>query len=471
MGQDIPSSGWNGADDPFTLDREIFRAVSAWRAWRRALFEDPASRADDDVFLLPAHRRVATKSLFDALAEKPEPAGLLTSALREGGAGDFKAAMRRWVAFLLQARNTRDADVALARARATASPPREDLPSYRDAWRAAVAETARGKSMAAFDAAAERGPELAPLHNPCNARRHEVLRRPCLEGEMVPEALAPAKIAPLAKALLDATGDLWQSLLHEERKREGAALLHPADAVRLAMSRTAREGWPARLSSRWTRELFSGWLAGVVHIDIEPEPRALGGASFVRALEAFGRGFRAATFDASRPFALRQDPHFIDQHRVGALLGSLAASQVFHRRALGLGKDAALAQSRALGKTLLFGLRLAASRVLLANQPDPGTWDEVTAALFGAPAPRSLAGAWPAPQDDQAARLFGWATVQPLMAEMIGRFDEDWFANPRAAEAMRTRTLHPARTSVDAPEQAPPPSATDVGRTFEELFG
>ncbi|WP_394845827.1 hypothetical protein LZC95_53465 [Pendulispora brunnea] len=452
------SGGPPDLGDIFGIDRDVEHAYRAWQTWRIALRADPEAHADEDVFLLSSHRRVATKSLFDGLAAQVDPAGA-----HEG--------LRRWVAFLLQARNTHDSDVTLAREAAL----REDdgrRVSYREAWRAVVHETARGKAITAFDAAAERGPAIAAPLRERRARREEVLRRLGLEGELLPKELALQ--GALAEAILAATHDLADAFLREERKHEGAAAPHPVDAIRIALARSAREGWPSRLAPRWLHELFGGWLTGAARFELGPLPPAISGASFVRALEIFGQSFRRASFEtrSTLPFALRTDPHFVDAHRTGALTASLAASPVFQRRALGLGKDAALLQARTLGKTLLFTLRLSAARVLLgAARADAAAWDDVTARLFGAPAARSLAGAWPESRDDEGARFVGVATVLPWARSLVDEFDEDWFFNPRAFEALRARTLYPARAWTEGEALEPSQTARDIGRHFEELFG
>ena len=452
------SGGLPDLGDIFGLDRDVERAYRAWQTWHLALRADPEAHADEDVFLLTSHRRVATKSLFDGLAAQADPAGA-----HEG--------LRRWVALLLQARNTHDADVTLAREAAL----REDdgrRPSYREAWRSVVHETARGKAITAFEAAVVRGPAIAAPLRERRARREEVLRRLGLEGE---SALEPKELAgqrALAEAILAATHDLADAFLREERKNEGAAAPHPVDAIRIALGRAAREGWPARLSPRWLHELFGGWLTGAARFELGPLPAAISGASFVRALETFGQSFRRASFEtrSTLPFALRTDPHFVDVYRTGALTASLAASPIFQRRALGLGKDSALLQARILGKTLLFTLRLTAARVLLAGA-DGAIWDDVTARLFGAPAPRALAGAWPESRVDEGARLVGAGTVLPWTRSLVDEFDEDWFSNPRAFEALRARTLYPARAWTEGETWDPAQTARDIGRHFEELFG
>ncbi|WP_394835288.1 hypothetical protein LVJ94_53205 [Pendulispora rubella] len=459
-------SGGPDLGDIFGLDRDVERAYRAWQTWRLTLRADPEAHADEDVFLLSSHRRVATKSLFDGLAAQADPAGA-----HEG--------LRRWIAFLLQARNTHDADVSLAREAASRETPVQNLDegrrvSYREAWRGVVGETARGKAIAWFDAAAARGPAMAAPRRERRARREEVLRRLGLEGE---SALVPKELSvqgALAEAILAATHDLADAFLRDERKQEGADAPHPVDAIRIALARGAREGWPARLSPRWLHELFGGWLTGAARFELGPLPAAISGASFVRALEIFGQSFRRTSFETrpTLPFALRSDPHFVDVHRTGALTASLAASPPFQRRALGLGKDGALLQARTLGKTLLFTLRLNAARVLLgAPTADGATWDDVTARLFGAPAARSLAGAWPECRDDEGARLVGSATVLPWLRTLVDEFDEDWFFNPRAFEALRARTLYPARAWTEGEAVDPSQTARDIGRHFEELFG
>src|SRR5690606_17006627 len=146
------------------------------------------------------------------------------------------------------------------------------------------------------------------------------------------------------------------------------------------------------------------------------------------------------------------DPYFVDAHRFGATFGGLVAAPAFHRRALGLGERAAAQQTRAFARALLFSLRVSAVRALAAHDLPAvlGSFDEWTARVAGAPLPRAFAGAWPRWHDDEAARFYGAIDAVSFTRELVERFDEDWFRNPRAFEALSARALTPASETAFA---------------------
>jgi hypothetical protein len=96
----------------------------------------------------------------------------------------------------------------------------------------------------------------------------------------------------------------------------------------------------------------------------------------------------------------------------------------------------------------------------------------MTARVLGAPLPPALCGAWPMAQGDEAARVVGLVTAPSLARDLVDRFDEDWFANPRAVQVGRALASGPAH---EGPE---PADATDLGphvdalaRAFVEALG
>ncbi|WP_437724631.1 hypothetical protein [Sorangium sp. So ce861] len=272
-------------------------------------------------------------------------------------------------------------------------------------------------------------------------RRHEAARLLAEEGLRAIEIPCDPPDAAIAAA---------EALLHRtEAMMERAPTWY--GALGRAVGRDAASGWPARLSPRWIEELFRATkLTEGLAIDLGPLPRPLGAASFARALARFGAAL--ARVSARGPFALAHAPFDLRRARRAALFGGLVADPVFCARALGLGRGRALDQARATARSLLLSLRLDAATVALvfrSGQDGGGhvllrgardrrdRFEEVTARALGAPIPGALAGVLPALDPGAAARLAGVLLAARDRRDLIERFDEDWFRNPRAAEALR----------------------------------
>jgi hypothetical protein len=164
----------------------------------------------------------------------------------------------------------------------------------------------------------------------------------------------------------------------------------------------------------------------------------------------------------------------VDAHRFAFVFGSLPSSVAFQRRALGNGARVASAQARALAGAALFEARSVAVRSLLCDVLDfarPDVFEELTMKLFGAPLPGALCGAWPAARGDEWTRLQALLTSVPMLRELVGHFDVDWFANPRASQYLRARASAPARDPGDAAAIDAPAAAVDLARSFEEALG
>ncbi|WP_437570666.1 hypothetical protein [Sorangium sp. So ce542] len=275
-------------------------------------------------------------------------------------------------------------------------------------------------------------------------RRHEAARLLAEEGLRAIEIPCdpPDAAIAAAEALLQRT----------EPMMERAPTWY--GALGRAVGRDASSGWPARLSPRWIEELFRATkLTEGLAIDLGPLPRPLGAASFARALARFGAALALGGGGAARgPFALAHAPFDLRRARRAALFGGLVADPVFCARALGLGRGRALDQARATARSLLLSLRLDAAIVALvfrSGQDGGGhvllraardrrdRFEEVTARALGAPIPGALAGVLPALDPGAAARLAGAVLAARDRRDLIERFDEDWFRNPRAAEALR----------------------------------
>lgn len=449
--------------DLLTFDRDLARASDALARWRVALALDPEKNADIEP--LAPFRHTAGQKVYDALREQPldEP---------------LKGALLGWVHALTDARVVADLDVAWARtgsaeaARLGVGTPR--MVCFFDAWRGVVGSVPRPEALAWLDALAEQGPQMASIARQRAERRVEVARRFALNHPTDGLALAPpASLAQTAEALLRETDDMWRALDREARGKAGLAALpaSPVDSIGRAVARGAPEGWPAQLTSRWLAELFAPAARGL-RIELPALPRAVGAASFARALGAFGHALRVAGRSRAMPFALACSPAFVDAHRYALVFANLAAKPAFQRRALGVSARVADAQSRALAESALFAARTSAARYLLsdpARPPGADTFEEITFRVFGAPLPPALRGAWPPPRDDEAARFLALATALPMEHDLVERFDVDWFLNPRATEFLRGRASGPAWEEPPASLEAVA-VARALGRAFEAVL-
>lgn len=447
--------------DLVTLDRDIGRADSAYRAWRRALAADPETNAER--YPLENFRHIAAKATYDALAELSPVAMDIP----------WRDALQRWVAHLLQARLAHDADVALERARHAKSAILHLDPvkhvSFRDSWRGVVEERSRSRAIAHLTAASEAA-DLAGIAQDRAERRVEVARRLGLAGSHALFAPAASEGIAFARDFLDATEDVWLAVWRDAAKRANLPEpTSPVDAIHFAIASEAGEGWPAHLAPRWLAEMFEVHLKGIA-IDLPVLPAPLGASSFVRALESFGRAFRAGGDARPLPFAIARDPYFTDRYRLGLVFGALGLKHVFYTKQLGTSARVAELQVRMLARTVLVEARLRAARAILtdeARSPSKDLFEEMTHRVFGAPMPPSLTGAWPASHDDEPARITALATGLPLDRELVDRFDDDWFRNPRAFEFLRARASLAARDETPAIDAG---AAKALARVFEEAL-
>jgi hypothetical protein len=235
------------------------------------------------------------------------------------------------------------------------------------------------------------------------------------------------------------------------------------ESIARSLARGATSGWPARLSVRWIEELFrpTGLTDGLsIQLGRLPEP--LGASSFARAFADLGRAFAEASAPPSAPFVLARSPFDVRVARRSALFGGLLADPLFGVRALGLGKDRAKTQAREIARAELQQLRIDAARVrlrgalLLPGNARKERFEEETARALGAPLPSSLAGVIPKLGPEDPSRLFGALLSALDRRRLIDRFDEDWFRNPRAAEALRDEEAalpESPRVSVEALEE------------------
>lgn len=474
-----------GPIDLGALDGRIARAHEA-ASRERALLATERGREDARlVDPFEGLRDVAGQSTFEALlALEPGPVER-----------PHRDALLRWVHELLQARISWDLTIDEADAEHAPDPaltPRAarardpSLPKTFDEARRALVDAPHAVAVeAALGRLADLSAPVAAVRRELRARRFEAARRLGLDH---PWALAAeggrsaATLEALARAVLDATEPLAEELRRELARRAG----RPVDAaltIDEAFAREAGEGWPARLGARWLEDVFR---AATPRPPRPPSlPRALGGASFLRAAALWGAAHRRESVSRALPFALARDPYPAEAFAFGGAFAIAVADRVFARRKLGLSARAADAHSRALARALLHAIRAAAAAVLsgLREGTDPAALEELGARVFGAPLPSTLASAWSyggfsgASRVDAPARLLGVVRAHALWRALVERFDEDWFDNPRAGAHLGAVSAGPIRPYPDVGAQRPAEVPDDggevaaIGRALEGALG
>ncbi len=238
-------------------------------------------------------------------------------------------------------------------------------------------------------------------------------------------------------------GNAWEELLHD------------------AQGRDAHDGWPAALRPRWLADLFGGTtLVHGLDLDVAELPEALGATSFCKALALFGEALVDADLPKDKAFAFARSPFDPLATSRATLFGMLPAEPAFAQVALGLGRAAARDQAQRVGRALARSLRVEALRVLLADvlletRAKAGSLaEEESAVALGAPIPSNLVGLVPRLSWNDPARFLAILAGIRDRGRLREAFDEDWFENPRAHEALRSEH-HQAAVAGAPSDQAP----------------
>ncbi len=236
----------------------------------------------------------------------------------------------------------------------------------------------------------------------------------------------------VAKRVLEATDDVMSASMGQAVGWQ--------DVVAAGAAMDARHGWPAALTPRWFRSVFGGWktLEGL-RVDPGPLCDALCGASFARALARFGAAvYRGCAARAGGTFSLTHRPFDAATASYGTLFASLLTSVPFLKRHMGLGTDTAREQAQSMGRSLLVSLRIGAAQAAVAAAAEPEAMVEshvtTAAKAFGSSVPEEMVGVVPRYDPRAGARLCGALRGSTLERDLVDRFDEDWFDNPRAQE-------------------------------------
>ncbi|MEO8877508.1 MAG: hypothetical protein ABI461_18075 [Polyangiaceae bacterium] len=442
------------------VDRAVMQARQANEVWERRKTANPERAADADPWRI--HRKIAGKSVYDLLGARPAMAHET----------ELVAALRAHVLALILNRVTFETEVALAEK--TVEPlgivdlGRPRLISWREAMRNVIGSPARFEAAAYLEALAECGPHVASAAREHRARRAEAAHR--LGASNVHPGFSPgiAFAQSAARALLDATEDVARDAVRSVRKRAEMQYdrASAVDVIAIATAREAIYGWPSHLTSRWLEDLFAAHVHGLAIVPVLP-PAVVGASSFARALEGFGYALGRAIAYASPPFVLADDACASGAHRVGVLFGGLVGTEIFHRRALDLGAEAAAKNARVLSRSLLIEARVRAAHILLGETETPSAalFEEVTFRVFGASLSKTLIGAWPLPRNDEPARFTATLEFPSISRSFVERFDEDWFRNPRAFDSLR-RAL-PRLASATTDEAAAVEAARQFSRAME----
>lgn len=417
------------AIDLMKVDRQVREAEGRRAKAERGLSRAPEGR--DPFFRL---RDVSSKSSFEELLDLPDD--------------PLVEALRGWVGWLTIERVTwpdRIRSAEALHARTHRSRAFEGEWSPKELWRAMLGERESSSRRRAFASELERASDAgraAARHG--SERRREALRllgRPIPGSGSIPreriESVARQVLADLTSALGGASERPWE------------------DAIVSALGRDATEGWPAALRPRWLADVFRGTeLTAGLAIDVGELPEALGATSFARALGSYGRAVAEADLPRGMPFTIARAPGDPLLGARQALFAGLPAEAAFGRRVLGLGRSAARDQAHSVARALGLSLRFEALRALLSMALDEpparasARAAEESAKALGAPLPEALFGTIPrlGPYDGEAllATLAGIRDRARLREE----FDEDWFVNPRALEALRDEHHRPASTRV-----------------------
>ena len=268
--------------------------------------------------------------------------------------------------------------------------------------------------------------------------------------------VVPADVDLPGEAVLEAVTAFGARTVDAFRTLETGSL---DELIELALGRDSRAGWTGRLTARGVAELFADapWLAQVTPEPIAL-PAALGAASHLRALFAFGATLRTAYSASSQPFVLARNPYGLERATFGALFALLPANESFARRRLGVAGAAAGDHRRSLARVLLIAGREAALRVALRAPSFEGTraltraYSELAHEWLGIELDPALLGVVFTPRPGDAQRFAALLLAAGLAERLVETHDEDWFRNPRAVEELREAARAPAATRAEAAE-------------------
>jgi hypothetical protein len=459
----------NLGPDLLQLDRDVRRAARSLFRFESLLKSGTdasreQARASDP---FDSTRHTSARGTYDELC-KMQPS-LLDVPLRD--------ALARWVHELLQARISTDLAVAAADAEHYVEPssappvsPAErplvaplDECDYREAFERFVLAPNDAQADTALARVCDLAPRVSAVRNEQRMRRQEAARR---LGLAHPNALAGGDNAfSLASAFLDATQPLADELArHARPSMKGDP--RAATFVQRALGRDATEGWPAHALQRWLDDAFRSMAPRCVNAGPLAPPTS--SASFLRAAYTWGFAWKASGTPASMPFALARDPYSPLGHRLGFTMASVVGEPIFQKRVLELPARIANNQARHLRATMFAYARTLAVRTLLSTSErvTVSRFEDLTSRLFGTPLPAVLHEAWPDVRADETTRFLALFSANTFIEQLVQRFDEDWFRNPKAGAHLTSLACAPAFVADPVEND----SAARTARAFERAL-
>jgi len=408
-------------------------------------------RADRDVAAAVADlRALGSRVDWDAHRHVSGQRGL--REIEEQSASPLRDAVAAWIAWLTAVRVSQPAEqrlhAALADARAVVRLERDQQVDLRGIIDGLLAARTPGEARAWIAALPDVAAKMEEPERTLRETRAEAFRRLGIDDPSARFVGASrSDLVSAARELIASTDDL----AHEITSRGEP---WPID-MPWRLGRGAKEGWPSRLTWRTAAALVPGLepktMPGAA-MKGEP-PRALGAASFARALWAIGESFHHSTRPKTEPFSIREPPLDPRPSRAGFVLASALGERALHARVLGLSGGRAADQARATVASFLLAMRTDAFRVAQRG----GDADDLSDRVFGA------ALGWPPARDEDFPRLVAWLASLEVIDALREREGDDWFRNPRAFATLRDMS--------GAPASVPEGSVARLARRFEALLG
>jgi hypothetical protein len=417
--------------DPTKRLRDLGRAMAQGRAWVTLRRASPAAANDRELF--GQTRWVTTQDTYVELCEtKGDPAAQVLAT---------------WVARLLFLRVNAEAELFALGARETkvvrVTQPQAAELSIREAVHRLVAERHADVRHELVMALARSSGEAQARMREAWLRRGEIGKRLGLAhpDQLMCPLPAPADVTAHAWAVLGATDDLAKHALG----RDGSL----GEAIALSLGHEPPLPWPGRKATMAgvadALRGEAGWL-DVPDLVFGNAPSAIAPASLVRAYARFGAHWADAAAPRSLAPPLAHAPSELPRRTLGALVASLLGEPRFLVRVLGMTRAEADRAKRVIHRTYLSALRLSAVRVLLRDPALNGdgralaelSREHVGRAL-GISYPASLALVLPRLHETDPSRLVAFAEAARLATFLRDRYDEDWYANPRAVLELRDR--------------------------------
>ncbi len=371
------------------------------------------------------------------------------AALRDRGEAD----LARRVAILRAERSAAEDEEAWRAAESRASALGPDGPvSLAEAERAVVRERDRERRLAFGQAVAGAASVAAASREAAMEKR----ARARAESGLAPDWEAVVQ----ADELLAASDDAYRDVLAWLARRDLGLAPRPngdlgrADLLHLLALPMYRGLFPAGMLAIAVRNTCDGLGLDLGRIRIDdgsrpaqwPGAHAMGARVSLRrsggATDWFGL-FRAA---GEALAAAGSPPHARDDalpHALGALLEGLLLDPVFLDRAAGIDRGRAPDLVRALALRRLFQLRARAAALRVATEVERGTSGAAWRGAHREALSSAALASWPdglaardGDADAHAAALSGAAWAEKLRRDLVERYDEDFWRNPRAAGAM-----------------------------------